>query len=235
MKNKKTLLLLIVVAGLLMTIAVNRTQAQQPVDSRSATSGAKSQYVTINGAVSTPGRFELRENMRLSDLLTLAGSFTIQAEGTIRINHYIPEAQIERFDVYNIVDILAHGEPNPYLQPSDIVTVIEAKPVYVIGNVEFPGMILLRRGNTLSRVIAMTGWVRKGTRTDEIRIYRLTSGGTALNTITADLKAIKDRRAEDVELQPYDIIEVPSKNGYLKLPVFVKLNPDEIGGYKIRY
>jgi hypothetical protein len=46
--------------------------------------------------------------------------------------------------------------------------------------------------------------------------------------IPLELKAIKERRAEDVPLQPSDVVEVLSKNGRgvpLKLPICI----DQVG------
>jgi protein involved in polysaccharide export with SLBB domain len=72
-----------------------------------------------------------------------------------------------------------------------------------------PQGVYLRPQMTITRAIAMVGGVKKEAKQNDIRIYRQKPGAPKPEEIHVDLAAIKKRKAEDVLLQPYDIIEVP--------------------------
>ena len=71
-----------------------------------------------------------------------------------------------------------------------------------------PQGLYLREEMTLSTALAMVGGVRKEAKTNEVRIYRQKEGGGQRELITADYRAIQKKKAQDVKLQPYDVIEV---------------------------
>ncbi len=50
-------------------------------------------------------------------------------------------------------------------------------------------------------------------RTNHVRVLRQVPGSTAQTEFFIDLVAIKKRQAEDVLLQPGDIVEVPTASG----------------------
>ena len=98
---------------------------------------------------------------------------------------------------------------NPSLQPGDIVTVLEADQIYVVGNVLNPTALPLKSEVTISQAIAMAGGVIPDTKTSKVRIVRQTNGG-GKQEIYVDLKAIDKQQAEDIALQANDIVDVPS-------------------------
>jgi protein involved in polysaccharide export with SLBB domain len=243
MRSRNTLLLAAVWAGALMTAAACEIQAQQPAGAAAAAAEAKPQYVTIEGAVTNPGRFELRPDMRLNDLIVLAGELTTRAEGTIRITHAPPrdnstppasDSTAGSSEDYSVVDLLQEGI-SPSLQPGDVVTIVIAQPVYVVGNVASPQAMSLRGGTSLLGAIMRAGGWLKNSQTDNVRIYRRSPDGLFLEIMTANVKAIRDRRAEDVRLQPHDIIEVPGKGAPPVTPGLKKIYPDGGGGRRVIY
>jgi polysaccharide export outer membrane protein len=96
---------------------------------------------------------------------------------------------------------------NPYMQPGDIVTLPEADQIYVIGNVYGPRSFPLKDPITVSRAIAMAGGPLRDSKTDRIQIVRQ-KPGAGESELYVNLKAINKKQAEDIQLQPNDIVVV---------------------------
>ena len=128
-----------------------------------------------------------------------------------------------------IPDLLAGSDTaNPQVFSGDIITVIEAAPVFLIGGVTVPKQISLRVETTLSRAIAMAGGLAKEGMADRIRIFR--REGKESKMIEANLKKILAKQAEDPILQAYDVVEVEQKGrGPRKLPPIVESNASAAG------
>jgi polysaccharide export outer membrane protein len=184
--------------------------------------------VVIYGAVRTSAPWEMRRPVRLLELVSNSGGVTEQHSGTIQIMHTEPPqcpdiepvngAPVQSstdplglpFSIYK-VDELRQGKPeaNPYLRPGDIVYVAEAPPVYVVGSVAQPANLYLREGTMLTRVIAQVGGMKEANE-EKVTIHRQ-KGNSEQELIPVNYKAIKQGKAPDVALQPYDIIEVPKR------------------------
>lgn len=112
------------------------------------------------------------------------------------------------FDVYSLNDLrLGREAGNPVVRPGDAVFVREAAPIYVTGSVVSPQGIYLREGLTLTQAIASVGGLRPEAR-HAIRIYRRQPNSVQRQEIVADFNDIRRNRAQDIELQPYDIVDV---------------------------
>ena len=124
-------------------------------------------YVTISGAVNKPGRYELRENMKISDLIKLAGgvkyySYTEKAE----LTRIIPEkdrAKTIRIDI-NIEKALNGDESNDLILKPEDYLIVKALPdweeyrkVKIEGEVKFPGEYTIKKGEKLSSIIERAG------------------------------------------------------------------------------
>jgi polysaccharide export outer membrane protein len=187
----------------------------------------QSEPVAVLGAVRTPSRFQLQRRVRLLELLSHVGGPTENAGISIQIVHTEtasicgPSGQTESgesdasvLDNYKLSDTLkGEDKANPYVRPGDVITVIEAEQAFVVGNVLRPSAIPLREKITVSRAIAMSGGTMPDTRSEQVRIVRQSSGSTAKAEIFVDLKAIDKQRAEDIMLQPGDIVDVPASGG----------------------
>ncbi len=192
-------------------------------------------FSVLYGAVKTPQRFQIKRFARLSELLIISGGISDNASGEIQIYRapnlnclsqtgVNPDSEANSADNQEkfarasqdnssqyinikISDLLAgKKEANPQILSGDIVTVLEAQPIYVIGGVANPKQIAMNSKMTLTRAIASTGGIARDGDEKQISIFRRTGNQTKI--ITADLEKIKANQAEDVVLQPYDIIEV---------------------------
>lgn len=184
-----------------------------------------SQPVAVLGAVRTPGRFQLQRRVRLLEILTFSGGATAQAGQTIQIVHGAtaptlcdPEGETVATDEdlvsYQLTDTLRGVESaNPFLVPGDVVYVPDAEEVFVVGNVSKPSALQLQDQLTVSRAIFMAGGVLPHSQSDKVRIIRKATPTTPRTELIVNLQAISKGTAEDVVLQPNDVIEVRKQGG----------------------
>jgi len=184
-----------------------------------------SQPAAVVGAVRQPGRFQLQRPVRLLELLTFAGGPTERAGRSIQIVHADTSPICEGaglttveggagITAYGLTDVLAGREQaNPYARPGDVISVLEAEQVFVVGNVMRPSSIPLKEPLTVSRAIAMSGGVLAYSKSDRVRIIRQSPGSTTKTEMFVDLKAIEKRHAGDIALQANDIVDVPVSGG----------------------
>jgi protein involved in polysaccharide export with SLBB domain len=191
----------------------------------------------LYGAVKTPQRFRINRPVFLNELIINSGGFTEKVSGEIQIfrpknlnclkeiaakdnlnnndeksEKYIAVAEDNNSQYINIKisDLIAgKKEANPQILSGDIITVLEAESVYVIGAVANPKQISFRSQITVSRAIASAGGLTKDALAQNITIFRRENKNTKL--IEVDLNKAKTNPAEDILLQASDIIEVAQR------------------------
>jgi protein involved in polysaccharide export with SLBB domain len=187
----------------------------------------------VHGAITQPQRVQMYRPVRLNELIAVSGGFTEKANGDIQILHTekvlcpqpgeVDEPEVTVTDdglkiPYKVIKItdLAAGkeEANPVIRPGDVVTVLEAKPVYVTGAVVNPQGLYIRDKLMLSRALAMVGGPNKNAKTGSILIHRQNPTTSKEDVVKVDYAAIKKGQQEDITLQPYDIIEVPENSPF---------------------
>lgn len=175
----------------------------------------------LDGAIRTPYRFRIQRNVRLNEMIVLAGGVTDAASGEIQLQRP-KNLSCEGFErgtddsarpavkVIKIGDLLKGIEDaNPTILSGDIVTILEAYPIYMIGGVNRPGSIDSRSQVTLSRAIAMAGGLSKSAESSAISIYRRIDGKTAI--INVSLEQIDSGAAADPTLNAFDIVDVTER------------------------
>ncbi len=182
---------------------------------------------TIYGEVRQPQQVILKREARLLDLLAFAGGVTANAGGTIQVFHTRPpmcgEAGSEtawRNESVNGTDVPSRlyslnsvqkgsEEANPIITPGDIIVVEEASPIFIVGEVNAVGKLLLPEGGLpLTQAIAMVGGVKREAKTKDIKIYRLKADSKDREIISVNYDKIKKLQQKDVLLSPHDIVEV---------------------------
>jgi polysaccharide export outer membrane protein len=192
-------------------------------------------YVTINGSVKNPGKYPLRSNMTLNDLVLLAGGFTEDAS--------LLEAEVSRIrpeglrgDSLSIIlhpkltkdfahevsdqplNELAHGDPprngDFYLQYMDQVLIRpnpDFKPqqnVIVEGEVLYPGTYAIqRKGERLSEILVRAGGPTKVAYLGGAQFYR---GGKRLVVDFEEAYRNKDEE-HDIMMLAGDRITIPPR------------------------
>ncbi len=187
-----------------------------------------SQPVSIMGAVSKPGRFQLQRRVRLLELLSFAGGPSEKAGQMIHIihsgePHLCAEAEVKTvaeeaaqplLTTLRLRDLLS-GNPaaNLYLEPGDIVSLPEADQVFVTGSVAKPGPYPMTDKITLTQAIAMAGGFAQDANRKRVRLIRQEPGKEVKIETVYNIEEIEKRRAEDILLQASDVIDVPSSTG----------------------
>ena len=117
----------------------------------------------------------------------------------------------------NLNDLMETGDTknNIILQAGDIVTVPHAGIVYVLGAVNRAGGFVLandRSQLTTLKILALAGGLTRTAKSDKAVIVRKDNQGQQ-HEVAVDLKKVLNRRAEDLQLQPSDILYVPESGG----------------------
>ena len=183
-----------------------------------------SREVAVIGAINDQGRYQMQRRITLLELLTYAKGPSDKAGQTVNIvrgpqstlcepgGEAVDEAS--GFISLRLNDTLrGDAKANPYIHPGDIVTVPEADQVYVIGNVYHPQALPMKDPISVSRAVAMAGGPLQDAKTDHVRIVRQQPGATTKTEIVVNLSAISRKQAQDIALQPNDIVEVPTSTG----------------------
>jgi len=204
----------------------------------------------LYGAVKTPQRLQIKRPIFLNELIVISGGLTEKASGEIQIyrpqklncqpepeeksvaaakvksrERFVETSQGNGANYINIkISDLLNGkkQANPQIISGDVVTVLEAESIYVIGGVSNPKQISARTQMTLSRAVAGAGGVTKNADAKKVTIYRREAGETKI--IEADLEKIKAGETEDIVLRAFDIVEVAqTKVRKSKFPPVLKI------------
>lgn len=185
----------------------------------------------VDGAVKKPQRFQIKRPVFLNELIVLSGGVTDRSSGEITIyrpkslnclpqaagqkeeeGKFVKAGQGNETQVLNIriSDLLKGWDgSNPQILSGDIVTIVEASPIYLIGGVNNPRQISSRSRITLTRAIASAGGLSKDAIEEKVTIFR--RDGRQSTVIEIDLGKIRARQEEDPVLKPFDIVDVGQK------------------------
>jgi polysaccharide export outer membrane protein len=174
-----------------------------------------SQPVSVLGAVKFPGIYQIKGEKRLLDILALAQGIDHTAAGkmiqVIRRNG--ADADDAQTITISVEDLFENGktELNIPIQAGDVVNVLQAGSVFVVGEVLRPGEFVLRQGKdiTATQAIALGGGFSREARKQRCLIIRLHRDGTK-EEIAVNIAKILEGSATDVSLQPNDILFVPA-------------------------
>lgn len=192
--------------------------------------------IAVLGAVRTPSRFQLsrRRNISLVELMAQVGGPSDRAGQTIQVTRASREGCVKPEETdgdsfasgstfYRLEETMrGDAKANPLVRPGDIVIIPEAEQVFVVGNVVSPRAVAMKEPITLSKAIAAAGGVLPDSKRDKVRLVRQDpSAPLEKREIIVDLGAIEKLRAEDIALQPNDIIEVPLSGGKRLFKTFI--------------
>lgn len=171
----------------------------------------QSQWVTVLGEVRTPGRYVLRRDMRVIDLLAEAGGVTKEAGSEVHITRREPDGGTRQI----MVDLdrlfsRENQQVNIPLAHGDIIAVGEKNVFYIRGEVTKPGSYFLDKGMTILKAITVAGGLSQFANRKEIELLRTGERGVKEKMII-NMKAIEDGKKEDIPLQPNDNIIVPRR------------------------
>lgn len=179
----------------------------------------KSQAFHVIGAVGTPGSFFVNRKVHLLELLARAGGPSKEAGTRVLVartgstsNCKIDEVQTPASESIALFDFkireVQEGKRNLVMQPGDVVSVLPADIVFVYGNVNEQGQVLLKQSLTLTQAIASSKGLKPSTKRDRVRIIRQKPDSLEREEFIFDLNAIDKQKVRDPYLQPNDIVAV---------------------------
>jgi polysaccharide export outer membrane protein len=142
----------------------------------------------------------------------------------------------------NLGNLMETGDTanNIALQAGDIVTVPHAGVVYVLGAVGRAGGYVLsndRSQLTTLKILSLAGGLTRTAKSEKAVIVRKDNAGQQ-HEVPIDLKRVLNRKAEDLQLQPSDILYVPesgSKQALFRAAEFGLALGSGVALYRIAY
>lgn len=179
----------------------------------------RSRPISVVGAVRDPVTLQASGTMTLLDALSQAGGLTSDAGGEILVNRPQVAAdgtissQLQQIPVHGLFDE-ADPSLNLTLQGGEVIRVPEAGRVYVMGNVNKPGVFPITDGSESSvlKMLALSGGLEHYTR-NTAYVYRMEGSTGPRSEIPIELKSIMDRKSPDVPLMADDILYIPEATG----------------------
>lgn len=183
--------------------------------------------VSITGEVRQQQQITLIRRAHLLELISFAGGETERSGGVIQVYRTRPpmcsdatavaqwkaEAEGELgvpSRTYSLASLKqGKGEANPEIFPGDVIVVLKAAPVYVVGEVVKPGEFgIPEEGLPLTQALAMASGITRQAKSKSIKIYRRKQGVSQPEVLTVDYNAIRKGELQDPVLSPFDIVEV---------------------------
>jgi len=163
--------------------------------------------ISVIGEVNKPGVYSALGPDRLVDLVQTAGGLTDKAGKTITITHRDDPKHPITLTWSN--DGSGMAENNIQLLPGDTVVISKAGIVYVVGEVNRPGgFVITDNKMTASQVLVMAAGPTSIAALNRAKMIRRTPEG--LKDLPLPLKKVLQAKVPDMELQPDDIIWIPS-------------------------
>lgn len=185
---------------------------------------ARSQPVSVIGAVTRPGVVQLEGTRRLLEVISLAGGVRQDAGQVVTLTRRIdqkpiplPSSRLDESKSYSVAeidlrDLLSGANPslNLEIRPDDVISVPVAPLIYVVGEVKRPGGFALAHPESVSvlQALSLAEGVQTLAASKDARLIRQT-GTTARLEIPVDLPRLLSGEVEDVPMQAGDILFVP--------------------------
>ena len=180
----------------------------------------RSQAFSVIGAIERPGSYFNKRRVRLIELIAhasgpseKAGTRLVVARTGSTSNCKLPGETTDSDDDdfthinFKMRDVL-EARQNLVMQPGDVVYVLEADSVYVYGNVNKQGKLIMNEPLTLTQAIATAEGLKPATRKGKVRVIRQIDDGKDRQELVFDLREIDRGDAPDPFLEPNDIVAV---------------------------
>jgi polysaccharide export outer membrane protein len=167
------------------------------------------QGISVMGEVQKPGVYPLPGPRNLFDVLSAAGGTTPRAGNTVSISHRDDTEHSEIVTLSN--DSKSSSKSNVHVYPGDTVVVSKAGVVYVVGDVRLPGGFVMENSHmTMLQAFAMAQGANPTAALDRAQLIRKSGPENGPQETLISLKKILTAKAPDMNLQPGDIVFVPT-------------------------
>ncbi len=177
----------------------------------------KSQSVSVIGAVEKPGSFFVNRRVHLLEMLAMAGGPNKESGTRLIVARTGSTSNCKENGVDEDADVsvmdfkireVQEGKKVYWLQPGDVVSVLDADIVYVYGNVNQQGAIKVRERITLTQALVSAEGLKAAAKKDKIRVLRQREGSAEREELVFDLNQIDKGKVKDPILEPNDIVAV---------------------------
>ena len=179
-----------------------------------------SQPVSILGAVNEPGIYQMKGQKRLLEMLSMAKGLNEDPGSTIQVirdpsglplaDGTVPPSEAISI---NIEELFEQGktELNIPIYAGDVINVLQAGSVFVVGEALAPGQKILRNGRnvTVTQAVALAGGFTPDARRDESLIIRMHLDGSREEIAVGDPNKILRGDVPDVVMLANDILWIP--------------------------
>ena len=182
--------------------------------------------VSVLGSVNTPGLLRMNSDETLLEVLSRAGGLRPDAGQNVAISRRLeygrlplPEAADDPSGQFSLAVVKlseittgARASSNIVLKPHDVVTVMRAQMIYVLGDVAHPGGFVLGEKSDMStlKALALAGGLLRTASPPKARILRHEQGGSQRQEFPVNLTRIVKNKDADPDLHAEDILFVPS-------------------------
>lgn len=199
--------------GLEQKLAALVTQKYVPGGAHVSVFIREHQKISVIGAVSQPGQFELVGPTTLLEAIAQAGGLTAQATNDIYV--YRQEADGKQTIISIDFDDLNSGnrDLNIDLRPKDVVSIPidQTLNVFVYGEVRNPGAIPYLRSKriTLLQAVAQAGGPTEWAKRSKVVVKRKDKTTGKEMKINVNLKKMIEGKVADIVLEEGDVVIVP--------------------------
>ena len=185
------------------------------------------QRASVIGAVQKPGVFELTGPKTVIDLLAMAGGVNEKAGSQVHIyrqgskgreTHVIDLAVLA--NNIGLINASNASMINMPVEAGDMINIPEAGMFFVDGAVRKPGSYPLGRRYSLTQALATAGGVDHELNSNDVSILRRHGAGE-MQTIALDLGDVMNGNVADPQIQPDDVIIVPTSSAKYFVKRFV--------------
>ena len=173
----------------------------------------RSKLVSVIGAVTKPGTYQMIGPRTVLQIISEAGGLTKEAGADIFIIRRSETGSAERLHL-DLEDLVTKGNPdlNLALLPGDVINVPIDRPIFVFvdGAVKTPGQVESKssRPITLLQAVSRAGGLTERANLRGVHILRRTADGTQTR-IPVNLRDIRKGKADDIDLEDGDVVVVP--------------------------
>jgi polysaccharide export outer membrane protein len=182
----------------------------------------RSQAVAVIGAVEKPGNYFVNRRIHLLEMLAMAGGPSKEAGTRLLVartgstTNCREAGDATNGDQIAVVDFkireVQEARQTFWMQPGDVVSVLDADIIYVYGNVNKQGSFKVREPITLTQAIVSAEGLKSAARRDKIRVLRQMPGSVDRAEFIFDLSQIDKGKVKDPYLEPNDIVAVSQDN-----------------------
>jgi len=167
--------------------------------------------LSISGEVGRPGIYPYRSNMRLLDVLTMAGGI-LPSGNKHQVRILRGNGPERRVILINVEDVLASGDVKKdfLLEPGDLIEVAKgSNGITIFGEVERAGTFEYIYDMRILDLISLCGGFKDGASQNKIKLIRGEAPNTKISTIYFS-QVLKNKKDANVRLMPGDILYVPT-------------------------